>query len=58
MRRTARAFRVGICYHLVNRGDVRGVSWDSNRWQVRTAHRLGLESSLRPRGRPRKDKGK
>ena len=32
----------------------RGAPYGSRRWQRRTARRLGLESSLRPRGRPRK----
>ena len=31
----------------------RGTPWGSPAWQKRTAGRLGLESSLRPRGRPR-----
>jgi putative transposase len=32
----------------------RGRPFGAERWQRRTAKRLGLESSLRPRGRPRK----
>ncbi len=32
----------------------RGTPYGSERWQKQTARRLGLESSLRPRGRPRK----
>ncbi len=32
----------------------RGQPFGSVRWQIKTAARLGLESSLRPRGRPRK----
>ena len=32
----------------------RGTPWGTKSWQRRTATRLGLESSLRPRGRPRK----
>lgn len=32
---------------------VRGAPYGSQRWVRRTATRLGLESSLRPRGRPR-----
>jgi putative transposase len=32
----------------------RGTPYGTHRWQVSTARRLGLESSLRPRGRPRK----
>jgi putative transposase len=32
----------------------RGRPFGAESWQVRTAKRLGLESSLRPRGRPRK----
>jgi putative transposase len=31
----------------------RGTPYGSQRWQERTADRLGLESTLRPRGRPR-----
>ncbi len=37
--------------HSVNRGTPLG----SEGWVRRTGHRLGLEASLRPRGRPRKD---
>lgn len=33
---------------------VRGVSFGEEAWQHKTAKRLGLESTLRPRGRPRK----
>ncbi len=33
---------------------VRGAPFGDERWAERTAKRLGLESSLRPRGRPRK----
>ncbi len=32
----------------------RGTPWGSQTWRRRTAARLGIESSLRPRGRPRK----
>ena len=32
----------------------RGAPWGSRTWVQRTAVRLGLEASLRPRGRPRK----
>ena len=32
----------------------RGTPFGSERWTERVAVRLGLESSLRPRGRPRK----
>lgn len=31
----------------------RGTPYGQPKWQERTASRLGLESSLRPRGRPR-----
>jgi putative transposase len=34
----------------------RGTPFGSDRWAERTAAKLGLESSLRPRGRPRKEK--
>ena len=34
----------------------RGVSYGSERWQRKTIAALGLESTLRPRGRPRKSK--
>ncbi|MCI0333335.1 MAG: hypothetical protein L0228_08950 [Planctomycetes bacterium] len=34
----------------------RGSPFGSSQWQVRTANRLGLEWTLRPRGRPRKQK--
>ncbi|MFL5328332.1 MAG: transposase [Gemmataceae bacterium] len=33
----------------------RGTPFGDDRWTKRTAARLGLESSLRPRGRPRKE---
>jgi putative transposase len=33
---------------------VRGTPYGDAKWQVRIAKRLGLESTLRPRGRPRK----
>jgi len=32
----------------------RGAPFGSGAWAKRTARRLGLEASLRPRGRPRK----
>jgi putative transposase len=32
----------------------RGTPFGSTQWQVRTAKRLGLEWTIRPRGRPRK----
>jgi putative transposase len=32
----------------------RGAPFGGAQWQVRTAHRLGLDWTLRPRGRPRK----
>ena len=38
----------------IRRSVNRGTPWGSKTWQTRTANRLGLESSLRPRGRPRK----
>lgn len=34
----------------------RGAPFGDDRWSQRVANRLGLESSLRPRGRPRKQK--
>jgi putative transposase len=36
----------------------RGTPFGSEAWAVRTARRLGLEASLRPRGRPRKQREK
>ena len=36
----------------------RGAPFGQPRWTQRVAHRLGLESSLRPRGRPRKRRTK
>lgn len=36
----------------------RGTPWGDPSWQRRIAARLGLESSLRPRGRPRKEGSK
>ncbi len=35
----------------------RGQPFGGEAWRVRTAKRLSLESTLRPRGRPRKDEG-
>ncbi len=40
----------------VRRSIVRGTPWGHELWTQRTAARLGLESSLRPRGRPRTQK--
>jgi putative transposase len=40
----------------VRRSVARGAPFGDKRWTERTANRLGLESSLRPRGRPTKDK--
>lgn len=37
---------------------VRGAPFGESAWQRRTARRLGLESTLRPRGRPRKKRKK
>jgi putative transposase len=36
----------------------RGQPYGSEAWTERTAHRLGLQSTLRPRGRPRLDQTK
>ena len=36
----------------------RGTPWGNPNWQKRTAGRLGLESSLRPKGRPRLEQRK
>ncbi len=36
----------------------RGTPWGDPKWQKRTAAKLGLESSLRPRGRPRSEQEK
>lgn len=38
----------------IRRNVQRGRPWGTQRWQRLTAVRLGLEASLRPRGRPRK----
>ncbi len=38
----------------IRRSVNRGTPWGTESWQRRTATRLGLESSLRPRGRPKK----
>jgi putative transposase len=40
----------------LRRSLARGAPFGGERWTERTAKRLGLESSLRPRGRPRKEK--
>jgi putative transposase len=38
----------------LRRSVVRGAPFGEASWQTRTAKRLGLQSTLRPRGRPRK----
>ena len=38
----------------LRRSVVRGAPFGTERWQSQTALRLGIGSSLRPRGRPRK----
>jgi putative transposase len=40
----------------LRRSVVRGTPFGDTAWQETTAERLGLESTLRPRGRPRKAK--
>ncbi|MEX0676851.1 MAG: transposase [Pirellulales bacterium] len=40
----------------LRRSIVRGAPFGAERWSERIAKRLGLESSLRPRGRPKKQK--
>ena len=40
----------------LRRSTQRGRPFGSEPWQIRTAKRLSLESTLRPRGRPRKEK--
>ena len=39
----------------LRRSVARGMPFGEESWQERTAKRLGLESTLRARGRPRKD---
>ena len=39
----------------VRQSIVRGQPFGSEAWQAKTASRLGLESTFRPRGRPRKN---
>ena len=41
----------------LRRSVVRGAPYGDEAWQRRTAKRLGLEATLRPRGRPAKKKG-
>ena len=43
-------------FEALRRAVVRGSPFGSTSWQVRTARRLGLEFTLRPRGRPTKQK--
>ena len=43
-------------FEALRRAVVRGSPFGSTSWQVRTARRLGLEFTLRPRGRPTKKK--
>ena len=58
---TARAGLGGVCYHVLNRGNARmrvfhrPDDFGSPEWAVRAAAQMGLEASLRPRGRPRLD---
>ena len=40
----------------LRRSVVRGAPYGDELWQQRTAKMLGLESSMRPRGRPKKEK--
>jgi len=40
----------------VRRSVARGTPYGESSWQGRIAKQLGLESTLRPRGRPRKDR--
>jgi putative transposase len=40
----------------LHRSVKRGTPFGSATWQVRIAKRLGLESTLHPRGRPRKER--
>ncbi len=42
----------------LRRSILRGAPFGTATWSQRTAHRLGLEASLHPRGRPRKGKTK
>jgi putative transposase len=42
----------------LRRSIARGTPYGSDRWTTRTARRLGLESSLNPRGRPKKSSKK
>jgi len=42
----------------IRRSVNRSAPFGSKAWQARTAARLGLQSTLRPRGRPRKSKSK
>jgi putative transposase len=39
----------------MRRSILRGQPFGALDWQAETAHRLGLESAFRPRGRPKKD---
>ncbi len=41
----------------LRRSVVRGTPYGDEDWRKAAAKRLGLESTLRPRGRPRQDKG-
>jgi putative transposase len=41
----------------LQRSLVRGTPYGDDRWTERTARRLDLQSTLRPRGRPRKRPG-
>ena len=40
----------------LRRSMARGTPFGDPRWQIKTAGQLGLESSLRPRGRPKSEK--
>ena len=55
MPRRPRAASGGLVYHVLDRAVGRGAPYGTERWQTQTALRLGLGSSLRPSGRPRKE---
>lgn len=60
MPRTARVAPDGMVFHVLNRGVGRMRLFNKDRdydaWVKRTANQLGLESTLRRRGRPKTEK--
>ena len=55
MPRTARALTGAICCHVLNRGNGKMTVFHEEEDYAALVELLGLESTLRPRGQPRKE---